>query len=487
MLSTKWRLSGAAGLAALLAAGAANAQDAAPTKEQVAAMQAQLATLQKQIDMLKGRVNNQEHRSAAVAADVAAVKRPVKAQEAPGAIAIMTSGNRPGICTFDKFNCVYITSRLHFDIGGYNYRPASALTLPQNPHNGINARRARIGVVGTFMRDWQLYTVVGDFGGSQDGPGVLNNAILGYSGFKGVVIEGGYMDVPYTLDEQLGSNNILFMERATPQVLAVDIAAGDNRSAFGGRAFDQRWWAGAYITGPVAGYDHTARAPVGMTARAVFLPVKTDHMTWLVEADYLRLLTPQGAQAGVPADSVRLRDRIEVRIDPGVRLLDTGNILNISSADVISAGSALSLGSFYAQGEYFHYRVFRDTGEDLSFHGGYIQGAFVLTGERRGYSTSAGAFGGINPKNPVLYGTGNWGAWEIAARFSYANLNDEAAIAPVRGGIQENFTLGLNWYVNRNVRFMFNWVHGEVERYNAGGINLGAEYDVFASRMQVAF
>ena len=34
---------------------------------------------------------------------------------------------------------------------------------------------------------------------------------------------------------------------------------------------------------------------------------------------------------------------------------------------------------------------------------------------------------------------------------------------------------------------MFNWIHGEVERFNAGNVNLGAEYDVFATRMQIAF
>ena len=48
-----------------------------------------------------------------------------------------------------------------------------------------------------------------------------------------LAIEGGYMKVPYTLDEAMSSNNILFLERASSQVIAVNIAAGDRRSAFG--------------------------------------------------------------------------------------------------------------------------------------------------------------------------------------------------------------------------------------------------------------
>jgi phosphate-selective porin OprO/OprP len=472
MVSTRKTLTAAASMFALLAASAVQAQEA-PSREQLAAMQAKLDALQRQVEQLRGQVKTQEQRSAAVAADVVAAKGPAK-KAPPGPLAVMTSGNRPGICTYDKFNCVYITSRLHFDVGAYNFRPSSLLTTPQNPHNGVNARRARIGLIGTFMRDWQ-YTIVGEFGGTQDGAAQLNNAILAYTGFKGIVIEGGYMDVPYTLDEQLGSNNILFMERATPQVLAVDLAAGDNRSAIGFRAFDKHWWFGSYLTGPVVGFDHTARVPVGVTARAVFVPVRNERMTWLVEADYQRLLTPQGANGAVPADSVRLRDRIEIRIDPGVRLLDTGNLINVENADVLSGGSALSFGPFYAQGEYFKYRIQRSVGGDVDFQGGYIQAAWVITGESRRYSESAGAFGGINPKNPILLGTPGWGAWELAVRYSHADLNDLDAATPVRGGVQDNFTLGLNW------------VHGEVERFNAANVNLGARYDAFASRFQIAF
>jgi len=441
-------------------------------------MKSQLIELQKKVDALQGRVTHQEKRAADVsAADVKAFKAK---KGPPGPIVQMTSGNRPGICTYDKYNCVFITGRLHFDAAAYSYQPASALTAPQNPHNGINARRARIGLAGNFMRDWH-WTIVGDFGGSQDGAGVLNNALIQYRGFGNTWIEAGYMDVPYTLDEQVGSNNILFMERATSQVLAVDIGAGDNRSAIGFRNFGKMHWIGSYITGPVAGADHTTRANVGVTARGVFVPVRTSDFTFMVEGDYQKLITPQTSA------TLRLRDRIEVRVDPGVRLLDTGALADVTGADVLSGGFAGAWNAFYFQGEYFNYQIERTVGGDAEFDGGYIQAAFALTGESRRYSESNGAFGGINPKKPFLMGTGGWGAWEVAARYSYANLNDFGAATVVRGGVQRNMTLGLNWYPNQNIRFMFNWIHGEVERFNAANVNLGAEYDVFATRMQIAF
>ena len=479
MRPNTWGLT-AASLAALLLAGTANAQDATRDKEQLEAMRQQLIQLQKKVDSLQGQVTNQERRSVPVtAADIAALK----AKKISGPILMMTSGNRPGVCSADKFNCVYITGRLHFDAAAYNWRPGPGVAAAdRNAHNGINARRARIGLTGVFMRDWE-WAIVGEFGGSEDttGNAQLNNAYITYKGFGNTWIEAGYMDVPYTLDEQVGSNNILFLERATPQVLAVDIAAGDNRSAIGFRTFGSNYWLGSYVTGPAVGADHDERASVGVTARAVFVPVRTDNFTFLMEGDYQRLITtPVNA-------TLRMRERPEVRVDPGLRLLDTGVLANVTGAEVYSGGFAGAWNAFYFQGEYFNYRIERTIGGDADFDGAYVQAAYALTGESRRYSSTNGAFGGINPKRPFLMGTGNWGAWEVAARYSYASLNEFDTAAIIRGGIQRNTTLGLNWYPNQNIRFMFNWIHGEVERFNAADVNIGAEYDVFATRMQIAF
>ena len=70
------------------------------------------------------------------------------------------------------------------------------------------------------------------------------------------------------------------------------------------------------------------------------------------------------------------------------------------------------------------------------------------------------------------------------------DLNDRLGAATgVAGGLQTVYTAGLNWYVNRNVRFMFNYLHGDIAKQvsatNAG--DTGATFDAFAMRTQVAF
>ena len=139
-----------------------------------------------------------------------------------------------------RTSCVAITTRFHLDTGGYWYRPNSASTTPQSLDNGVNARRARIGLLGTFMGDWN-YALIYDFGGSSDGLPPLSgapisgieNAFVSYTGLKPLSFELGYMDTPFTLDEATTSNDIMFMERASIQVVSTNIFANDFR-AFSG-------------------------------------------------------------------------------------------------------------------------------------------------------------------------------------------------------------------------------------------------------------
>ncbi len=64
-----------------------------------------------------------------------------------------------------------------------------------------------------------------------------------------------------------------------------------------------------------------------------------------------------------------------------------------------------------------------------------------------------GVFTGVWPDR-------GWGAVELAARVSHLDLFDET----VRGGRVVNSTAGVNWYVTRNVRLMFNYVSANVKR-----------------------
>ncbi len=126
----------------------------------------------------------------------------------------------------------------------------------------------------------------------------------------------------------------------------------------------------------------------------------------------------------------------------------------------------------------------------VKFQGGYAEAAYVLTGETRPYNAGSASYGGIAPADPFSLSGGGWGAWEIAGRYSTIDLNDRLAAANgVAGGRQTVYTLALNWYINRNVRLMFDYLHGNIARQvsptNFG--DAGSKFNAIAMRTQVAF
>jgi phosphate-selective porin OprO/OprP len=113
-----------------------------------------------------------------------------------------------------------------------------------------------------------------------------------------------------------------------------------------------------------------------------------------------------------------------------------------------------------------------------------------LTGETHKYNPAAAAYLGIVPEHPFSLAGGGWGAWEIAGRVSTVDLNDQLGTATgIAGGRQTIYTAGLNWYVNGNVRFMFDYLNGTVARLKSptNATDAGSRFDAFAMRTQVAF
>ena len=95
---------------------------------------------------------------------------------------------------------------------------------------------------------------------------------------------------------------------------------------------------------------------------------------------------------------------------------------------------------------------------DVQFSGYYVQASYFLTGEHRPYSRSNGAFGRINPINPVRkhgsQGICGGGAIELKALYSRVDLTDDG----IEGGELVNGALGLNWYLVPNAKVMFDYI-----------------------------
>lgn len=103
------------------------------------------------------------------------------------------------------------------------------------------------------------------------------------------------------------------------------------------------------------------------------------------------------------------------------------------------------------------------------FSGGYVQVSYILTGESRGpdYDKRQGGMGRYylgtdGPFHPFYLVRGEngnvesgWGAWEIAARYSYVNLNDGQGLDRIQGGVMNGTSVALNWFLNLNMELQF--------------------------------
>ena len=66
------------------------------------------------------------------------------------------------------------------------------------------------------------------------------------------------------------------------------------------------------------------------------------------------------------------------------------------------------------------------------------------------------------PSRPFSLTGDSWGAWELVARYTDTDLNwhrpasvaSTAQLAGILGGDERIVALGVNWYLNRNVRVM---------------------------------
>ena len=120
--------------------------------------------------------------------------------------------------------------------------------------------------------------------------------------------------------------------------------------------------------------------------------------------------------------------------------------------------------SWTAQAEYQQYRITsdEDAKSNLMFSSWYAQIGYVITGESRVYDSYSGTY-----NNPIPQG--KYGAFELAARFSTLDLSDtgneqwdkEIGI----GGKQDTITVGLNWFINPQIKAQLNYIYAKGKDY----------------------
>lgn len=472
-----------------------------------------LGAIQAQLENMARDLADLKTAQATDATNIATLQLPPQ-----GATTTATLPNgKPVLATADGRFTANLRAIIMFDTGKYfQKRNLGAGVVGRDLNEGTNFRRARFGLDGKLFRDVD-YAIIYEFGGSGgEDAGHIQEIWAQYTYLKPWKIRLGAFEPNIGLAAAVSTSQMPMLERPSPAEIARNVAAGDSRSALqvfgngvwgsGDSGLAARWFLSTAVTGNTVG---TINSSGGATAqpfdeqvawigRFAVAPFQSTDWQAHLGVNYQYVIQPNDATGGAnPRYPVQLRDRPELRLD-ATRLVDTGAI-DANHVAVLGAEAGFTTGPFMIDGEYFRYKIDRRITTatalpDPHFHGWYVEGVWVLTGEPRTYNPGEARFDAPKPTYNFNPEAGTWGAFEIAARYSTVDLNYREGVlgaatplGGVRGGEQKVSSIGLNWYWNPTIRFMLDYQHVNVDRLSATGVDIGQSYNAVALRSQLSF
>jgi len=423
--------------------------------------------------------------------------------------------------------------RVRFQADSANFMQDSAASLAvsapagaafRDLSSGAVVRRAFFGVEGKAFNDFWYefrYNAGGSDGGNTgtgitggEGDPSLSLARVAFTGIPNFMINAGVIEPALMFEGTVSSGGLMFMERPEIDNIAADsFGAADSR-----RGVEVRFQkAGVFKgddnlllnfaftgnkTGSAAGHGAGGDEQTQVNYRASYR-AWSDGVSNLAFGFSGGNILNSGTAAGGGSQTIRLRDRPEIRVD-GTRLIDTGSI-SAQTGNMYAFDAGFNWENFFIGGEYATFDVDRhaagaQVADTPNFSGWYVEGSWVITGETKGYTVSAtnnevGGFSTPGVSRPFSWSGDSWGAFELTARYSDTNLNWHATHvatattqAGINGGDERVFLVGLNWYLNRNVKLQLNDMFVNVDKYS-GPVHVlankqGQDLNIFGLRLQ---
>ena len=338
--------------------------------------------------------------------------------------------------------------------------------------DGTRIRRGRVAFATQLYHDWSLRAEYDFSNKKRRDVRDFQDLYLRYTGIRRTALMIGNLKEPMGLEWQTSSKNTTFMERALSTALLPPYHLGFSASTHG-----KSWSLAGGLFGERL-YDGISEGNGwGTSGRVTFSPLHKKSLTLHFG------LSGGYRERGADSSNLRFSSRPEVNVDD-TRFINTDSIHHVTDYKLAGVEFAALSGPFSFQTEYIRNFINRDSGrDDLQFDGWYAYGSWFITGESRKYVPKSGKFGHIKPKHDFDF-NGGPGAWEVAVRYSEANLNDQR----ISGGRESNVTLGVNWYLNSYIRLMANYVFVQTDNSALGIRDGGSEQpEIFALRAQVEF
>lgn len=395
----------------------------------------------------------------------------------------------------------FISADTNFVLKVRGYVQADGCFYADNKIQGNSTfllRRVRPIFEGTVFKDYD-FRVMLDLGANTSGTsantgnnGLLQDAYVNIHYWPEAQLQIGKFKEPVGLERLQSGANLLFVERGFPTQLV------PNRDV--GIQLHGQLWKGAlnYAVGVFngtadggSGDIETADNDKDVAARLFAHPFKNTSIESL-----------RGLGLGLSGTIGNQLGALRGFTTPGQQRFfayRTGTGTSAATANITAGGEHTRIapqayyywGPFGVFGEYVisSQNVTRTAGgaplkQKVENRAWQIAGSYILTGEDN-------SFGALVPRHPFTIGGDGWGAWEIAARAGGLSVDRSAfPLFATASSASDAFSwgVGLNWYLNKNVKFNFDY---EQTSFTGGSKATGQvtaqDERVFLVRAQFAF
>ena len=425
---------------------------------------------------------------------------------------------RPVINSGDGRFSMAFRVRFQFDDANFMQDSVAQLTAsaPQAARDlgsGAVIRRGFFGVEGKAFKDfWYEFRYNGG-GSNAEGFG-MSLARVAYLGIPNFMVNVGIIEPALMFEGTTSSGQLMFMERPEIDNIAADtFGAADAR-----RGIEVRFQKESALmpgdnlvlnlaltgntTGSTAGHGTGGDEKVQLLDRISYRFWSDGPSNASVGFSNSNILY-SGSTGGGGSQTISLSDRPQIRVD-GTQLINTGGIA-AKTGTMLAFDGGVNFENFFVGGEWAQFQVDRLASGVLAadtptFSGWYVEGSWVITGEPKSYTVNAtnnevGGFGAPKVANPFSFDGDSWGAWELTARYSNTDLNwnptraaTAATQAGINGGEERVFLIGLNWYLNNNVKLQVNDMIVKVDRFSSPSHvlanNAGQDLNILGVRLQ---
>ena len=433
----------------------------------------------------------------------------------------------------DEFPTFKTTGFLQLDSAFYSQSLANRQTVG-DAQDGTGFRRARLAVLGK-VAEFTAYQIEMDFataGRPSFFDCYVEQSNLPYLG----AVKIGHFCQPFSVDSLTGFRNLTFLERSLPFLAMVPFRRVGVQSANLSEDEMTQWSYSIFRTGGFSnapiGDDRFATdigdvGGVSFSTRATHLlqyeEGADDRYLWHIGGGYnFGLLGANDAVgSGTPGNTGSPRPFYQARTTPEFGSLgypefpaifgpggaangtppfvDTGRYL-ADYFQLFGFETVYQHGPWGFQAEYMGTVVQSAVGP-IFYNGAYGQLAYRLTGENRAYDKKLAVLTKLVPYTDFFSlreGICGWGAWEVAARYSFVDLRNPASLngnyhvpatntfngtASQGNGMLQDVTLGLTWFWNVHTKMQFNWIHAMLDNTTTGN----STADLFVARVQVDY